>query len=485
MKVLHVAAEVFPLVKTGGLADVVAALPPALATLGADVRLLLPGHPAVLDAAKHARPVCSLGPLFGAARATLLRARMPRTELPVYVIDAPYLYRRDGNPYLGPDGAEWPDNLQRYAALGWIAAHLAFGELDEAWTPDLLHAHDWHAAMSCAYLAAHPATAAGSVFTVHNLAYQGVFPHDDARLLDLPSRFMQPAGLEYHGQICFMKAGLKFADRVSTVSPTYAREIATPEFGAGLDGVIRSRHGDVGGILNGIDTMVWDPAADSALASRYRADALDGKAACKAALQAECGLALRPEAPLFTVVSRLTSQKGLDLVLAAVPELVRRGAQLAVQGEGDPALESAFKIVAQAHPGAVSLHTGYDEARAHRLIAGADMILVPSRFEPCGLTQLYGLRYGTVPVVRRVGGLADTVADGVTGFAFGEPTPFALQSAVERALDAFADRPRWQALQRAGMSQSLGWDGPAREYLTLYESACRARREQPRLPPSL
>lgn len=485
MKVLHVAAEVFPLVKTGGLADVVAALPPALAAAGADVRLLLPGHPPVLDAVKHAKAVVTLGPAFGAARTTLLLARMPGTDLPVYVIDSPYLFRRDGGPYQAPDGSEWPDNLQRYAFLGWIAAHLAAGELDDKWAPDLLHAHDWHAAMVCAYLAAHPATPAASVYTVHNLAYQGVFPHDDARQLGLPARFMQPAGLEYHGQICFMKAGLKFADRVSTVSPTYAHEIATPEFGAGLDGVIRGRGNEVSGILNGIDTRIWDPAGDSALAARYDADALEGKARNKAALQAEAGLAPRPGAPLLTVVSRLTSQKGLDLVLAVLPELLRHGAQLAVQGTGDPSLESAFAIAAHAHPGEVALHVGYDESRAHRLIAGADLILVPSRFEPCGLTQLYGLRYGTVPLVRRVGGLADTVADEQTGFVFGEATPFALQACLERALAAYADRTRWLALMRAGMAQDHAWSGPARQYLALYAQACQARREAPRQPPSL
>lgn len=485
MKVLHVAAEVFPLVKTGGLADVVAALPPALAAEGADVRLLLPGHPPVLDAVRHARAVATLGPVFGAARTTLLLARMPGTDLPVYVIDSPYLFRRDGGPYQAPDGTEWPDNLPRYAFLGWIAAHLAAGELDDKWMPGLVHAHDWHSAMSCAYLAAHPATAAASVYTVHNLAYQGVFPHDDARMLGLPSRFMQPEALEYHGQICFMKAGLKFADRVSTVSPTYAHEIATPEFGAGLDGVIRGRGTDVSGILNGIDARVWDPAADSALAAPYRADAIDGKARNKIALQAEAGLAARPEAPVFTVVSRLSAQKGLDLVLAVLPELLRHGAQLVVQGTGDPSLESAFAIAAHAHPGSVALHVGYDESRAHRLIAGADMILVPSRFEPCGLTQLYGLRYGTVPVVRRVGGLADTVVDDRTGFVFNEATPFALQACLERALAAFADPPRWLALMRAGMAQDNAWSGPARQYLALYDEAIVARRESPRQPPSL
>ena len=480
IKVLHVAAEVFPLVKTGGLADVVAALPPALAARGADVRLLLPGLPAVLDAVRHARTVTTLGPAFGSARSTLLSARMPQTDLPVYVLDAPYLFRRGGSPYQDVQGREWPDNLQRFAFLGWAAAHLAFGELDGQWQPDLLHAHDWHAAMACAYVAAHPPTTAATVFTVHNLAYQGVFAHDDAQLLGLPSRFMSPAGLEYHGQLCFMKAGLKFADRVSTVSPTYAREMAMPEFGAGLDGVIRSRGADVQGILNGIDTAIWNPATDSALPAAYHADALAGKAQCKAALQVEAGLAQRADAPLLVVVSRLTPQKGLDLVLAALPEILRAGAQLVVQGTGDAALESAFAIAAHAHPGEVSLHVGYDEARAHRMIAGADIILVPSRFEPCGLTQLYGLRYGTVPVVRRVGGLVDTVADGETGFAFGEATPFALQAAIERALHAWREPARWGPMMRAGMARDLSWDGPAREYLDLYGAACAARRDTPR-----
>lgn len=484
-RVLHVAAEVFPLIKTGGLADVVAALPPALAAQGVDVRLLLPGLPPVLDAVRHARPVLALGPMFGAARGTLLRGRMPKTDLAVYVVDMPYLYRRGGGPYQDDAGLEWPDNLARFACLGWVGAHLAFGELDEQWVPDILHAHDWHAAMACAYLAAHPPTPAASVYTVHNLAYQGVFPHDDAPQLGLPSGFMTPSGLEYHGQLCFMKAGLKFADRVSTVSPTYAREIATPEFGAGLDGVIRGRGGDVQGILNGIDAAVWDPARDSALALRYDAGSLDGKAVNKAALQRECGLAPDPRAPLLAVVSRLTSQKGLDLVLAALPEILRQGGQLVVQGSGDAVLEQAFRVAASAHPQSVSLFAGYDEARAHRVIAGADVVLAPSRFEPCGLTQQYGLRYGTVPLVRQVGGLADTVEEGRTGFLFAEATPFALQAAFERLLHAWHDPPAWQALMRAGMALELSWDGPAREYVALYAQALAARRTAPRRPPSV
>ena len=484
MKVLHVAAEIFPLVKTGGLADVVAALPVAQAELGADVRLLLPGLPPVMDGVQGARTIIDIGSCFGALRVRLLLARLPRSKLPVYVIDAPYLYRRGGSPYQDSQGEEWPDNLQRFALLGWVAAHLAAADADPQWAPDIVHAHDWHAAMTCAYMADHAATDAASVFTVHNLAFQGLFPQHDWALLGLASRLMSPAGLEFHGQLSFMKAGLKFADRVSTVSPTYAREIATHEFGCGLDGVIRGRGADVSGILNGIDLDLWNPATDSALAARYDAERLAGKIECRRALQAELKLDADDGALLLTVVSRLTSQKGLDLVLAALPELVRAGVQFAVQGSGEPALEAAFRFAAQAHPGRVHVHVGYDEARAHRLIGGADAILVPSRFEPCGLTQMYGLRYGSLPIVRRVGGLADTVvdateaalaADRATGFAFDAATPAAFERCVQRAIDARRKPAVWQKLMNRGMAQTLSWAGPAGQYLALYGQARQAR----------
>jgi starch synthase len=484
MKVLHVAAEVYPLVKTGGLADVTAALPPALAEAGADVRLLLPGLPAILDAVQSARTVIDIGACFGALRVRLLLGRMPGTHLPVYVVDAPHLYRRPGGPYQAADGQEWPDNLRRFALLGWVAAHLAADDADPAWVPDIVHAHDWHAGMACAYMADHPATLAASVFTVHNLAFQGLFPHHDWALLGMSSRFMSPAGLEYHGQLSFMKAGLKFADKVTTVSPSYAHEIATHEFGCGLDGVIRSRGADVSGILNGIDGAVWSPAADAAIAQRYDSAQLAGKRACRLALQAALGLDTDPDALLLTVVSRLTAQKGLDLVLAALPALVADGVQFAVQGTGEPALEVAFRMAEQAHPGRVAVRIGYDENRAHQLVAGADVIAVPSRFEPCGLTQMYGLRYGTVPVVRRVGGLADTVADGDadsrTGFVFDAATPGAFEAAVRRAQGLRRDTAAWQAVMRRGMAQDLSWAGPAQAYLALYDQARTARATAPR-----
>jgi starch synthase len=345
MKVLHVAAEVYPLVKTGGLADVTAALPPALAQAGADVRLLLPGLPAILDAVQSARTVVDIGACFGALRVRLLLGRMPGTQLPVYVIDAPHLYRRPGGPYQAPDGQEWTDNLRRFALLGWVAAHLAADDADPGWVPDIVHAHDWHAAMACAYIADHPGTQAASVFTVHNLAFQGLFPPHDWALLGLSSRFMSPAGLEYHGQLSFMKAGLKFADKVTTVSPSYAREIATHEFGCGLDGVIRGRGTDVSGHPERHRRGGLESRADSASPQRYDASPrpASGPAGRRCRPSWDWRVAT-DDALLLTVVSRLTSQKGLDLVLAALPMLMASGVQLAVQGTGEPALEAAFRM---------------------------------------------------------------------------------------------------------------------------------------------
>ena len=488
MRVLHVAAEVFPLVKTGGLADVVGALPQALIGVGAEVRLLLPGLPAIIQGLQRQRPVCELGAMFGAARITLRLGQLAHSGVPAYVIDAPYLYRRPGNPYLAADGSEWPDNAQRFALLGWVAAHLASGELDADWKLDILHAHDWHAAMACAYVAVHPGATAATVFTVHNLAYQGLFDAGDYPLLGLPVRHMVHGGLEFHGQFSFMKAGLAYAHKITTVSPSYAAEIGTAEFGCGLDGVVRSRGNDVSGILNGVDGAIWSPGSDASIAARYSSVSLSGKKVCKAALQQSLGLRADAQAPLFAVVSRLTSQKGLDLILAALPAFVAQGGQLAVQGSGDATLELAFTSAAARFQGEVAVRLGYDEAFAHRMIAGADAILVPSRFEPCGLTQLYGLRYGTVPVVRRVGGLADTVVDAgqaaavddrATGFKFGPASVEALGGALSRAIVRYRQPAQWRRLMLQGMAQDFSWASAAEKYLALY----REMLQQP--PPTI
>jgi starch synthase len=477
MKILHAAAECFPWVKTGGLADVVGALPQAQAKAGAEVRLVLPGLPAVLEALQERRLVCELASVLGVGRATLWLGSLPSANIPVYVIDAPLYYARSGSPYQGPDGKEWSDNLLRFALLGWVAARLALGELDRNWCPDVLHAHDWHAGLACAYIAAHPFPTVRTVFTVHNLAYQGLFDASDFALLGLPARFLSTSGMEFHGQMSMMKAGLSFADHITTVSPSYAAEMATPEFGCGLEGLVQSRAESVSGILNGVDDAVWNPAIDAALAERYSASDLRGKASCKRALQIALGLAQEKHAPVFGIVSRLTAQKGLDLVLDALPTLLSQGAQLVVLGSGDPGLEAAFVEVAMSHPDQIAVQVGYDEKLAHQIIAGADAMLVPSRFEPCGLTQLYGLRYGTVPVVRNVGGLADTVFDvaslesvesATTGFKFGPASAQALSLALQRALRAYATPKLWRQIVLRGMAQNYSWVSSAQHYLKLY-----------------
>lgn len=482
MKVLHAAAEVFPLIKTGGLADVLGALPQALAEAGVDVRLVLPGFPAILRGIENQKLVREIGAVFGVGKVALRLGRFPGSGIPVYIVDAPYLYRRPGNPYQAADGSDWADNAQRFALLGWVAAHLAAGELDDDWCPDVLHTHDWHAALACAYVAMHPVKSVATVYTVHNLAYQGLFDEDDYHQLGLPSRLKTPVGLEFHGRTSFMKAGLTYADRVTTVSPTYAAEMATAEFGCGLEGVVRARGAAVSGILNGVDGAIWNPASDAEIAVAYSPAQPKGKQRCKAALQAALGLQADAKAPLFGIVSRLTSQKGLDLVLDALPTLLAEGAQLAVQGSGTPELEAAFVSAAAAHTGRVAVRLGYDEAFAHRMMAGCDVIMVPSRFEPCGLTQLYALRYGAVPLVRRVGGLADTVVDATeealrhdtaTGFMFGPATATALAGAITQATNTYAQPAIWHQLMQRGMAQHFSWGDAAKQYLSLYEAAMR------------
>lgn len=481
MRILQACAEIFPLLKTGGLADVAGALPLALQRLGADVRVLLPGFGPILDGLVDATLIAELAPPgeLGAAAARLLHGRLPACNTEAYVIDAPGYYRRPGGPYADDRNHPYADNHLRFALLGWTAAKLAQG-LDPQWIPELVHAHDWHAALAPAYLRAAALTRRRplppSVFTVHNLAYQGLSDGRHFGALGLPAQFFAMHGIEFHGQLNFMKGGLYYADRITTVSPGYALEIQQPEQGCGLDGLLRERAQDLSGILNGVDEEVWDPATDPLLPARYDADQIAGKARCKALLQRELGLRRVARTPLFCVVSRLTEQKGLHLVLRALPALVEQGAQFALLGSGDAALEAAFVEAASTHPQSVAIKLGYDEQFAHRLIAGSDVIMVPSRFEPCGLTQLYGLKYGTLPLVRRVGGLADTVADtrletldhDATGFVFDPFSTDGLLQAAARALALYRRRADWTLVQRRAMGTHCGWDVPARHYLALY-----------------
>jgi starch synthase len=481
VRVLHVAAELYPLLKTGGLADVVGALPPALAPLGADARVVMPGFPAIVAGLEDLHPVAHTPARFGIDAPVIEFGRMRSNGTGVYVIRADAFYNRPGSPYLDANHHPYADNGQRFAMLGWAAALLAQGA-DPDWAPQVVHAHDWHAGLTAAYLKAASMAQRRrlppSIMTVHNLAYQGVFPASLFGQLGLPESFYGIEGAEFYGQVSFLKAGLSFSDRITTVSPTYAREIQTPAQGAGLDGLLRRRTHDVSGILNGVDYTVWHPSIDPALAAPYWTDDMAGKAKCKTALQTRFGLEPRTDTPLFGVVSRLTEQKGLDVLLAAVPEIVGRGGQLVVLGTGEPKLEQGLKRAAQAHPEAVAVELGFDETLAHSIIAGSDVVAVPSRFEPCGLTQLYGLAYGTLPLVHWVGGLADTVVDAslenladgsATGFVFHRFELVSLVAAIRRAFALFERPEEWSATQRHAMKQNFGWEASALRYYSMYD----------------
>jgi len=479
--VLFVASEVAPWVKTGGLADVAAALPASLAACGADVRLLVPAYPALLAAFPRRRELARLDAPGGELAASTLWEASLAPGLTLTMLDAPACFGRAGNPYLGPDGDDWPDNALRFGLLGRVAALLAARPSPIGWTPDVVHCNDWQAALAPAYLHyLHAGGRAATVLTVHNLAFQGVFDAELLAPLGLPESSFGLDGVEFHGRISFLKAGLQFCDRITTVSPTYAREILGAAQGCGLDGLLRHRAHRLTGILNGIDVDAWDPARDTAIESRYDADTLDAKAPNKRALQLQLGLEPAADRMLLGVVSRLTGQKGLDLLLELGDGLCARGVQFAVLGTGERAMEHGWRELAARHPGRCAAVIGFDETLAHRIEAGADAFVMPSRFEPCGLNQMYSLRYGTPPIVRRTGGLADTVVDATrrtladgsaNGFVFDEPTASALDAALRRAVAAFADREPWRALQRAGMRADLSWDRAAGRYLEVYLDA--------------
>ncbi|CAJ0994932.1 Glycogen synthase [Sodalis praecaptivus] len=474
MQVLHVCSELFPLLKTGGLADVVGALPAAQIAEGDDVRVLLPAFPDLRKGVPDSRVVKEFDAL--SRHGVLLYGRF--NGVGIYLIDIPDLYDRHGSPYHDQDQFAYMDNYLRFAVLGWVGAEMATG-LDPAWRPDIVHAHDWHAGLTCAYLAA-KGRPAKSVFTVHNLAYQGLFSPRHLPELQLPDDFFQTYGLEFYGQISYMKAGLFYADHVTTVSPTYAREITQPAYGYGMEGLLASlqTQGRLSGILNGVDNAIWNPTHDAMLATRYNRDVLEAKVNNKRHLQTAMGLTVDEKVPLFAVVSRLTSQKGLDLVLEVLPDLLEQGGQLTLLGAGDATLQQGFLAAAAEYPSQVGVQLGYHEAFSHRIIGGADVLMVPSRFEPCGLTQLYALKYGTLPLVRRTGGLADTVtdsslenlSDGVaSGFVFEDATAAGLQRAIRRAFVLWSRPSLWRYVQRQAMGLDFSWRVAAKAYQSLYQ----------------
>jgi starch synthase len=476
MNVLFAASEIAPWVKTGGLGDVAGVLPGALRLQGLDVRVLVPAYPALKAAFPNAKEVARPHWLGGLLPSPVLLQALAADGTTLLLLDHPPYFDRPGNPYLGPDGRDWLDNHLRFGLLARVAAWLGSQASTLNWRPEVVHCNDWQTSLAPAYMHYLPGNVAKSVATIHNLAFQGLFDYASLFELGLPDSAWHPGGVEYYGRLSLLKAGLQFADAITTVSPTYAREIQTEEEGMGMGGLLRHRSGALTGILNGIDTALWDPATDTALRkpfARYDIDRLATKAANKTALQRLTGLADDPELPLFGVVSRLTHQKGLDLLAEIAAEVLALPGQLVVLGTGERELEDAFRMLAHTHPGRCAVTIGFDEVQAHRIEAGVDAFVMPSRFEPCGLNQMFSLRYGTPPIVRATGGLADTVTDAAdvehgNGFVFTEPTAEALLATLRRAADAWKDKAQWQRLQRNGMTCDLSWDVPAQRYVELY-----------------
>lgn len=474
MNVLSVASEVYPLVKTGGLADVAGALPLALESLGIKTKTLMPGYPAVLQKLENPVERLAIPDLLGET-ARILSATCEGLDL--LVLDCPALYDRSGGPYLDATGNDYPDNWKRFAALSFAGAEIAAGVLDD-FKPDLVHAHDWQAALTPVYMRYGRAHAVPSILTIHNIAFQGQFGFSIFAGLNLPQHAFSMDGVEYYGDIGYLKGGLQSAWAVTTVSPSYAGEILMPSFGMGLEGVIAAREQSLHGIVNGIDDQTWDPATDNLIAAPYSAANLRPRAQNRAALCKHFQLD-EDEGPIFCIISRLTWQKGMDLLPDVVDDIVSHGGKLAILGSGDSALEGAMLSAATRHRGRIGITIGYNEALSHLMQAGADAILVPSRFEPCGLTQLYALRYGCVPVVARTGGLADTVIDAnhaalqakcATGIQFSPINADGLRQALHRTFRLFADKKLWTQIQKQGMKADVSWMRSAARYAELYSS---------------
>lgn len=476
-RVLLVASEAVPLVKTGGLADVITSLARALRAQGVDAAVLMPGYPAAIEQARELRVVGLLPDLPGGP-GRLLRGSMPDSEVPVVLLKTARFDARAGNPYVDADGAEYGDNALCFAALAHAALAICAGKTAlEA--PHVVHANDWHAGLIPLLLKLHGITGVASLLTIHNLAFQGNYPMELAPALGLPDSVLTADGIEFWGQLSFIKAGLRYADRISTVSRSYANEILTPHFGHGMDGLLNARKDDLVAIRNGVDTDAWDPAADTLIARPFTLADMRGKSGCKRDLQTLFGLPVDPFAPILALGSRITHQKMADVALTALPQVLHRHprAQLMVLGCGERAYEQGFSRIAQEFPGRAAVHIGYDERRAHALHAGADMLLHGSRFEPFGLTPLYSMRYGTIPIASRVGGMADSIADaglrgapreGANGILFDGEHADDMTAAVRRAFELYAQPSEWHAMQRNAMSADFSWGEPAAQYLEVY-----------------
>lgn len=483
MEILFAASEAHPLVKTGGLADVAGSLPRAIKNSQQDIRLILPAYPAAIANAGKLKPVAELELPGATAPVRLLQGWLPHTRVRLYLVDAPEYFDRPGGPYSSPQGGDWPDNAERFALFARAVCSVAMNRAGLEWRPGIVHCNDWQTGLVPALLSMEkrrPAT----LFTVHNLAYQGLFDRDRFRALQLPAHWWSMENLEYHHQMSFIKGGLVFADRITTVSPTYAREIRIPEFGCGLEGLLEHRKDNLTGILNGVDYQVWSPGRDSLLPHTYTAHRPAAKQKNKVELQKAFGLPVKPGIPLFGHVGRMVEQKGIDLILELVPDLLQRPMQLLILGTGNKKLERALHQAHRTNRERIGVQIDYNETLAHLLEAGSDVFLMPSRFEPCGLNQLYSLRYGTPPVVRNTGGLADSVVDATdtnllqqtaTGFVFENASKHDLLQAIDRALELYGRADAWRDLMLTGMRQDFSWTRSAALYTDLYNQILESK----------
>ncbi|MEE8151365.1 MAG: glycogen synthase GlgA [Nitrosomonadaceae bacterium] len=482
--VLFITSEVYPLIKTGGLGDVSAALPTALRELGVDVRLLIPGYPKVLAGLRYKRKVAGFSDLSHFPPFVLWSARLPAGKgiskgVPIFVIDCPSLYRRNGGPYTDTAGQDWPDNALRFGLLSKIGAILASDASPLIWRPNIVHCNDWQSGLTPAYLHFYQGRKVVSLMSVHNLAFQGVFPPSTLTRLGLPATSYNISGIEYYGNMSFLKAGLYYSDHITTVSPTYAKEIQTMPLGFGLQGLLAGRSDHISGIVNGIDIAEWDPATDPYLAQNYTVKRIAAKGTNKRALQQVMGLVVDPDIPLFGMVSRHTYQKGCDLLLQVAPFLARMPAQLVILGSGEAGLDRELAALEKNHPGKIAVRIGFDETLSHLIEGGADSFLMPSRFEPCGLNQMYSQCYGTPPLVHATGGLLDTVVDctpatladgSASGFFFYEMDPGSFLAGIQRVIDSYCNKTTWLRLQRNGMAKDFSWRPGAIAYRDIYLS---------------
>jgi starch synthase len=476
-KILFASSELHPLIKTGGLADVSSGLPKALAELNQDIRIIIPNYQSIATH-EDIHFICTVHVDY--RDVNILQTRLPESDVIVWLVDYPEYFDHPGNPYLDQYGNPWEDSAERFALFCRVIVEVAMDRAHLNWRADIVHCNDWQTGLVPALLTLESEQPA-SIFTIHNLAYQGLFPSSTFKTLNLPAHLWHQDALEFHEMMSFIKGGLACSDWITTVSATYAEEIQSKEFGYGLEGLLSYRKNVLSGIVNGLDVKVWNPETDANISRTYTVETLDNKRLNKAALQKQVSLSVDDKIPVIGLIGRLVEQKGIDLLIDCLPDIVNMPVQFILLGSGEKKYQMQLEKLAQQNPDKISINLGYDEPFAHLIEAGADIFMMPSRFEPCGLNQMYSLRYGTIPIVRKTGGLADTVTDtmpitladnSATGIVFDDPNSGALLEATKRALLLFNDKKTWRAIQKNAMQQNLSWQNSAQQYLSLYESLC-------------